>query len=1237
MNGRRAFPVVAISVGLLLGATAGVGAKTKVGDLSKECVSSDAQKKISECPSGPQEFAGKKKRGTAFSSAPPPRKKKAVSDFKPEDPTQALEGAAQRDARKFRLKNRAQALLIREISGLERLFKTTPKNDPDRPQLIRRLAEGYVELEGAAQRDRIQNEIKVQDARRKKQNNTTARAAAIKAKKIEAAARKKAIAYYSLMKQSYPNYSKIDEILYYLAYEYEQGKDLANARKIYFELIQKAPNSPYIPNAYLAFGELFFQEAQGDPSAWPLAEQAYKEVTKYPAPKNKVYGYARYKLAYVYWNSGDYTKALSEFKKVIEYGDKFAQLPNATQLQKAARRDLVPVYAIQGRPEAAHGFFKPLSGDAGGKETKTFDMLRELGFAYLDTGHYPEAIALYKDLMKRDKGSHYCEYQTQVTKAIQAMKANDKDAIVQELDQQIAVHKEFQEGSASSKYKLECANETAALLSETAMAWHLEAVGSGGVRGTGDEKTMDLAADIYGRVTNNFTAKDFAKFKFPRIVKDDWPTMYKIKYAMADLLYFRKRWEECGPAFDEVVNEDPKGPDAAEAAYAAVLCYQKMYDQLHSDKSDREGKGLGPKGAGKEDREAKEGEWDKFKPKEFTDLQAGMVQAFNRYVCYIKPTKGDAEKEEQYVEVKYARARTYFEAQHWEEAALGFRDVAINHADKDAGMYAAQLYLESMNVLGSRAEPPRPTCFDDMAKDVPVFIELYCTGDKLEDNKEQCELLNRIQFDIMRLAAEKTVEKADGEADGGNFTAALEDYKKGGDAYLELWRKYCEGPLSEGQKPSECEKADEVVYNMARAYQAGRLLAKSIQARRILINPKYGMHETPLAQKATYEIGGNYQAIAVYDQAAFYYEKYAKDTKFKGEHGPKALSDAVVLRLGIGQDEQAIEDAKNYNRYYGRKDPATTAQISFAIAAHYGEKEQWSDVTSYLRTGMTMIDRNATLDVKVQAHALMGRAYVEQNRGANARMEYNKVVGAWKDPSAAVAEINKIEEPQGARDRRLGRALESVGEAYFFFAERKKADLDRIKFPEYKGPGDKDQVMKHINTKVKDWYEKKGKMIGEVSAEYRKVVDLQPVPPPRWVIAAGSRVGEMWGQFVKEFRAAPIPTAWKKDDMIRETYYSALDEKSEPWKEQAKGAMITCLSYSVKYQYFDEFSRRCEEWLADTYKGQFHLIDEFRDAPTRVNSALREQAYPLRIGGEPLIVQPTKPEMQKKEEQEKKD
>jgi hypothetical protein len=250
-----------------------------------------------------------------------------------------------------------------------------------------------------------------------------------------------------------------------------------------------------------------------------------------------------------------------------------------------------------------------------------------------------------------------------------------------------------------------------------------------------------------------------------------------------------------------------------------------------------------------------------------------------------------------------------------------------------------------------------------------------------------------------------------------------------------------------------------------------------------------------------------------------------------------------------------------------------------------------------------------------------------------ASKEYAAVRKLWEDPKAAVASIEGIpDEDANAKQRRLGRALEAVGEALFFTAEEKKARVDKIAFPEYKGPGTKEGVIKHIQTKVKDWIGKKRPLIDEASTEYIKIVNLQPVPPPRWVIAAGSRVGDMWGRFVKEFRAAPIPDSMKKDYEIRTAYYGALDEASEPQKQQAKGAYQTCLGYSVKYQYFDEFSRNCEEWLADNYKNEFHVVDEFRGSPNRVNSVLREQGSPLRIGGEPMVTQSHEPEVKKKAE-----
>ena len=1197
------------------------------------CIDEKAKQTLNACPNtGPSNF-DVTKHGKApqvnFHSAPPPADlKKRDQQTKPNQPNLEI-GSAQRDERRNKLVARQRALLATEISGLENLFGQTAKNAADRPTLARRLAEDYVELESAATRDKTLAEI---DRDSLKKTNPSAagqkQTSANQAGQVANAARTKAEQYYGLIKNEYPNYPQLDEVLYYLAYEYEQAQDFTTARKIYYELIQKRPDSKYIPNAYLAFGELFFNEAQGDPSKWDTAAKAYVEVIKYPPPNNKVYGYAWYKLAYVFWNTGDFDKALNAFKKTIDYGTQFSQLPNASKLADSARRDIVPVYALRGDPGAAYNFFHNISGDTQGSD-KTYRMMDDLGQNYLDTGHYPEAIALYKDLIIRDRnGEKHCLYQTHISEAVLALKSGAKDQIKTELDNQVKAYGEYKNGQHSPEAKQECASKTSALVAETAMAWHLEAVGSNGQRGTGDQKTMGLAAYLYKKIVETWSAQEFATFTFPRIVKDDWPNIYKIKYAMADLLYFQERWADCGPAFDSVVQENPTGPDAPEAAYASVLCYQKIYEQTHAKGEDKKGSGNLP--GQKVAKDAKQSDDDRLKAKELTDNQKGMIQAFNRYICYIKPGPNDATGQDQLMEVKYARARTYFEAQHWEEAGIAFRDIAMNNADRDVGIYASQLYLESVNVLGSHANPPRPSCYDDMGADVPKFIELYCTGDKLAKNQEQCTSLNKIQVDILRLKAQETVKLAD--KGGAN---SLKLYEDGGNAYFELFRKYCESPVAASQPP-QAERCDEILYNAARAYQAARLIAKAIKARVTLLNAsqdkRYAMENSPLAKKATYEIGGNYQAIAVYEAAADWYEKYAKADP-KAEKADAALSDAVLLRLGLGQDDEAIKDAQTFTRNYGASKPAQTATIAFGIGAHYAEKEDWEKARATLAGYMGVIDKAAP-DIQVQAHAVLAKSYSNiKNGGNNAKGEYAKVRGYWANPADALARIKAAypgeDEPQTLK--RLAKALNAVGEAYFFAAEEsRKAKVDPIKFPEYKGKGDKDEVLKHIKTKVAEWYKKKSDAIRSVEPEYVKILELQPEPPPKWVIAAGSRSGLMWGGFVDDFRKAPIPEAWKKDAELRGTYYDALDAASEPFKvNSAKPALKKCLDLSVKYQYFDEFSRSCEVWLAKNYKAEYHVVDELRGAPTLSNSGLDDKPPPLVVGGTswhpPIVGGPDKP------------
>ena len=118
-----------------------------------------------------------------------------------------------------------------------------------------------------------------------------------------------------------------------------------------------------------------------------------------------------------------------------------------------------------------------------------------------------------------------------------------------------------------------------------------------------------------------------------------------------------------------------------------MLCFQNIYEAQHPKGSERKSSGNLPKlNKDEQKKAAAEAEEAKLKQKDLTDQQKGMISAFNRYICYIHPGPTDAQGQEQLVEVKFARARTYFEAQHWEEAAAAFLDVALNNSDRDAAV-----------------------------------------------------------------------------------------------------------------------------------------------------------------------------------------------------------------------------------------------------------------------------------------------------------------------------------------------------------------------------------------------------------------------------------------------------------------------------------------------------------------------------------------------------------------------
>ena len=73
-------------------------------------------------------------------------------------------------------------------------------------------------------------------------------------------------------------------------------------------------------------------------------------------------------------------------------------------------------------------------------------------------------------------------------------------------------------------------------------------------------------------------------------------------------------------------------------------------------------------------------------------------------------------------------------------------------AAPETGIYAAELYLECLNVVGTQAKPNRPRCFDAVRTDTRRFIGIYCNAATRTENPEACDTFERIEHDLSQRA-----------------------------------------------------------------------------------------------------------------------------------------------------------------------------------------------------------------------------------------------------------------------------------------------------------------------------------------------------------------------------------------------------------------------------------------------------------------------------------------------------
>ena len=266
------------------------------------CIPEGTERAIAACPAGARKSVAKEGGNAPVSrmkTAAPKRKAKGG----PTGPSLQIDMSTQLGRERTRA--RAEGLLEKEISILQRLVRNSANDDPRRPEVLLRLAETQFEMQIAKNAKVRSFDDPIYEACTRDKDKARCKQARDGQKAAEGeldAIREDSIRTYATLVRDHPNFKRMDEVLFSLAFALQELDQFDKARSVYRRLIKDYPNSRFVPNAYLSFAEYYFN----DEVDMDAAAKFYRKVLEFPPKRNSVYGYALYKIAWVEYNRERY-------------------------------------------------------------------------------------------------------------------------------------------------------------------------------------------------------------------------------------------------------------------------------------------------------------------------------------------------------------------------------------------------------------------------------------------------------------------------------------------------------------------------------------------------------------------------------------------------------------------------------------------------------------------------------------------------------------------------------------------------------------------------------------------------------------------------------------------------------------------------------------------------------------------------------------------------------------------
>ncbi len=749
----------------------------------------------------------------------------------------------------------------------------------------------------------------------------------------------RSIELYQALITGFPTYKWADGTYYLLAYCLAEMGQGTEAQATYQVLIDRYPQSPFVPEAWVRLGDWHFDAVEAD--SLKLAAEAFTRM--YDFPQHSLFARAIYKLGWTYYRMDDFEHAVGAFTRLLDHyveaARKTGGKPNGDVWPEA-----IQYTAISFADETWGGVDRAKAFFAAAPKSYEAEVFARLGDVYFEETKYGRAVEAYKQVLTLAPLSPEApKVQAKIVLAWSRDRQFDREATEREL-----LVKTYSEGTPwwdrnkGDPELLATVRELAEKSLLRAASFHHQQAQT-----FKQEGKLEAAVAEY-RVASRAYADYLVRFPHSK-------QAYDLSFNYADCLYNALEFDAAARVYEAVRDDPADDRHEADAALSAVISWEGEVVRLQ-----RGGELEDRKVLLSTDRREKEVVRAETLPFTFIHLVQDSDVMLARFPANEKAAP-----------IAYKAGEVFYKYGDFDEARCRFEEVVARWPTAEVAQFAANLIIESYLTMRDWAAVEQASArlqSSDVAKKNP---KLHATLQKFKLGgrfNRAMQLMDAKSWeDAARLFLALVAEEPRHEfADKALYNAAscferARRFESALRLYERLAVEYPRADLAD-------EALFRVGYNAENTYDFDKAVDRYLA---LVENYPKSKHR----KDALYNAARSLENLQRYDRAAAAFARYAALYP-DAEDAARTQFHAALIYEKMGDRRREIQALQEFVKRFARaKEPELVVQAHLEIAlAHRALKDEKAARASYQAAVTEFAQRGLKPDAAPRAAAAAAEA-----------------------------------------------------------------------------------------------------------------------------------------------------------------------------------------------------------------------------------------------------------------------